>query len=180
MRAFVGLPLPPLDPVVSLLKELQDTEADVKVVDPNNLHVTLKFLGDIPDPQAPIIVERLKSAGFPTGFPLSMRGVGAFPDWKRFNIVWIGLDDPGGHLAKCFAINERIFAELGFASEDRPFNPHITIARKRTDRGKDQAKAVLNPHRDDHFGDLTVPGPRLYKSTLTPQGPIYESQGGAA
>lgn len=180
MRAFVGVPLGRLEKVEALLSQLEGCDADLKVVDAKNLHVTLKFLGDIPDAQAPLIVERLRGAGFPTNYRLDVRGVGAFPDWKKFNIVWVGLTDPEGHLGASFALSERLFAELGFPTEARPFSPHVTIARKRSDHGKDQAKAILNGHRDDEFGATVVPGPRLYKSTLTPQGPTYENLGGPA
>jgi RNA 2',3'-cyclic 3'-phosphodiesterase len=180
MRAFVGVPLAPLEEVGSLLAELDACGADLKVVDPKNLHVTLKFLGDIPDAQSALIVERLKATDFPTQFPLGLRGVGAFPDWKKLNIVWIGLTDPTGSLARCFALNERVFGELGFPPEDRAFTAHITIARKRSDKGKELAKEILSKRRDHDFGQVVTPGPRLYKSTLTPQGPIYESLGGPA
>lgn len=180
MRAFVGIPLGRLERLESVLQELRQTPSDLKLVDAANLHVTLKFLGDIPDAQAPLIVKRLQEAGFPTQYPLTVRGVGAFPDWKRFNIVWIGLQDPGGQLGASFAISERLFAELGFPNEDRPFNPHVTIARRRGDRGKDQAKEVLGRHRDAEFGNVVVPGPRLYKSTLTAKGSVYEDLGGPA
>jgi 2'-5' RNA ligase len=178
MRAFVGIPLPPLAPVERLLSELSACDADLKVVDAKNLHATLKFLGEIPDAQAPIVVERLRGAGLAQDYDLVVRGVGAFPDWKKLNIVWIGLHDEGGELARSFASTERLFAELGFPTEARAFSPHVTIARKRSDRGKDLAKQLLLGHRDDEFGTVRVPGPRLYRSTLTPQGPIYESLGG--
>ena len=180
MRAFVGIHLPPLPALSSLLEDLRGCGADLKVVDERNLHFTLKFLGDIPDAQADPIVSRLRKAEPPTGYRVVVRDVGAFPDWKKLNVLWAGLEDPEGNMARTFAITERVFAELGFPVEARPFSPHVTIARKRSDRGRDAAKAVLQAHRNESFGDVGVAGPTLFRSTLTPQGPIYEAVGGVA
>lgn len=180
MRAFVGIPLAAPEAVKGLLEELRSSGADVKVVEAGNLHVTLKFLGEIPEPQGAPILERLRSAAFPTRFRVQLRGVGAFPDWRRLNTLWVGLQDPEGHVGTCFALSERVFAELGFPPEPRAFSPHVTIARRRGDEGKDAAKRVLERHRDEVFGEVLVEGPILFRSTLTPQGPVYEALGGVA
>lgn len=178
MRAFVGLPFRAPESVLGLLEELRATGADFKLVEPENLHVTLKFLGEIPEAQADPILQRLRSAGFPTQYRLALRDVGAFPDWRRLNILWIGLTDPEGHVARSFALSERLFAELGFPSEDRPFSPHVTIGRKRGEAGRDAAKRVLEARRGESFGEVEIGGPVLLKSLLTPQGARYERLGG--
>lgn len=180
MRAFVGLPFSPPESVVRLLSELEACDADLKVVSPENLHLTLKFLGEIPDAQAGPILERLRAAAFPLRYRILLRDVGAFPDWRRFNILWLGLSDPEGRLSASFAVSERCFAELGFPPEARPFSPHVTIARKRSDRGRDAARRLLEAHRGETFGDVEVEGPVLFRSSLTPQGAVYERLGGVA
>ena len=177
MRAFVGIPLPPPEPVAALLEELRGCGADLKVVAPNNLHATVKFLGDIPDAQAPIILERLRAAHLPRDYTIILEDVGAFPDWKRLNILWVGMKDPDGAVAATFAAAEKAFAEIGFLPETRPFSAHATIARKRSDAAKDRAKDVLARHRNETFGPVKVHGPVLYRSTLTPTGPVYEVVG---
>jgi len=179
MRAFVGLPLPPPESVVQLLDDLRSCGADYKVVEPKNFHLTVKFLGEIPEAQAAIILERLRAATLPRDYRVVLRDVGAFPDWKRLNILWIGLQDPEGALAKTIADAERSFAEIGFPRETRPFSPHATIARKRSERDRDAAKNVLSKHRNEEFGEIRVHAPVLFRSTLTPQGPVYEPLGEA-
>lgn len=177
MRAFVGLPLPPLESIVLLTDELRQCGADLKVVDPRQVHLTLKFLGEIPEEQATPILERLRAAGFPTRYPVVLRDVGAFPDWKKMNVLWVGLEDPTGSLARSFALSEQVFAELGIPTETRPFSAHVTLARKRSDRGRERARDVLGTHRNERFGEATLEGPVLYRSTLTPEGPKYEALG---
>jgi len=179
MRAFVGIPIACPAPLAQVLEELRACGADLKVVAPENLHVTLKFLGEIPEAQAEPILARLRAAGMPVDYSLEVRDVGAFPDWKKFNVVWAGLKDQG-ELARSFALSEKTFAELGFPVEGRPFSPHVTVARKRSDRGKDSAKRVLDAHRNEAFGAVQVRGPVLFRSHLGPQGPTYERLGEVA
>jgi 2'-5' RNA ligase len=180
MRAFVGIPVECSDKLRLVIDELRSTGADLKVVPPSNLHVTVKFLGEIPDAQAPVILERMRSAGFPSGFEVNVQGAGAFPDWKKFNVIWANVRDTQGELAASFALSERLFAELGFPVEPRPFTAHVTLARRRSDRGKEDAKRALERHRTEDFGNQRVPGPVLFRSHLGPQGPTYERLGGVA
>lgn len=180
MRAFVGLPFRPPEGVVRLLKELVACGADLKVVAAENLHMTLKFLGEIPDARTGPILERLKGAGFPTRYRIPLQDVGAFPDWRRLNILWIGLSDPEGRVAASFALSERVFAELGFPPEARAFSPHVTIARKRGEGGRNAAQRVLESHRGERFGEVEFEGPVLFRSVLSPTGAVYERLGGVA
>ena len=109
-------------------------------------------------------------------------GAGIFSDGERdpnpfgmrhFNAAGYAL------MAKTIADAERSFAEIGFLRETRPFSPHATIARKRSERDRDAAKNVLSQHRNEEFGEIRVHAPVLFRSTLTPQGPVYESLGEA-
>jgi RNA 2',3'-cyclic 3'-phosphodiesterase len=161
-----------------ILEDLRGCGADLKVVPAANLHLTLKFLGDIPDTQAPLILAKAREAGFPTGYRVDVRGLGAFPDWKKMNVVWAGISDDESALARSFALSERLFAELGLPTEPRPFTPHLTIARKRSDRDKERAKAVMEPHRSAAFGEVAIEGPVLFRSHLSSDGPTYERLGG--
>lgn len=179
MRAFVGIPVPCPPTLARVLEELRSCGADLKVVPAENLHLTLKFLGEIPEAQGAVILGRLRAAGFPARYEIELRDVGAFPDWRRLNVLWAGTTDPQGHLASSFAQSERLFAEIGFPGEARPFSAHLTVARKRSDRGRDAAKRVLESHRNESFGVVPVDGPVLFRSHLGPAGPTYEALGGA-
>src|SRR5687768_678098 len=138
MRAFLGIPFEPPAFVLEILEAVRETKADVKPVDPRNLHVTLRFLGDIPEAQAGPILEALRREAMPKDYEVVLKSVGAFPDWKKLNVLWVGLQDPEGHVARSYAIAQRVFAGLGFPDEDRGFRPHVTIARKRGEPGKEQ------------------------------------------
>jgi RNA 2',3'-cyclic 3'-phosphodiesterase len=180
MRAFLGVRVPPPEPVLRFLDELAQCGADLKMIERENLHVTLRFLGDVPAAQADVFLQALRKEPFPSRFAVGLRDVGAFPDWKKMNVVWIGLDDIDGGLAKCFALQEQVFASLGVVGEERAFRPHLTVARKRSDRDKDRARSVAARYRSTVFGQVEAGPAQLFESTLTSSGPVYRAVGAVA
>lgn len=174
MRSFIGVPLPPLPDLATLLGELQSSGADLKAVRADQLHLTLKFLGEVPEDNVERLRAVLRGIPFPAPFPLVLEDVGAFPDWRKLNVLWAGVLDPTGAFGRAFMEVEKSFGALGFEPEGRAFHPHLTLARKRSDRGRDSAKQVLERWRGHRFGEATVSTIRFYESTLTPQGPVYQ------
>lgn len=170
----MGAPIPPVPDLVALRDDLDASGADLKVVRPEQFHLTLKFLGEVAEDLVPQLQAALRSAPWPARFRLVLRDVGAFPDWRKMNVVWVGVQDPDGAFGRCYAEVERAFGRFGFEPEGRSFSPHLTLARKRSERGKDRAREVLQSWRDRDFGRVDVSSIRLYRSTLTPQGPLYE------
>lgn len=174
MRAFIGVPLPCPEPLATLLDELRRCGDDLKVVDARQLHVTLRFLGDVRDEESRAAAESIRGRALPSAFDITLRDVGAFPDWRKLNIIWAGLDDASGTTARLHALVQEATAAIGAPPEDRAYRPHLTIARKRGDRAADRARDVLGPYRGRVFGTARVDRFNLYRSTLTPQGPVYD------
>lgn len=136
IRAFVALnlPIPVIRRVAELQRELRNKakKANIRVgwVPPPNLHVTLKFLGNIPAENAWAISDRLKQvlAARPS-FGMQLQGTGAFPNRAKPRVLWLGLKSAGGELEQLAEDMEQWFEELGFAREQRDFHPHLTLGR---------------------------------------------------
>jgi RNA 2',3'-cyclic 3'-phosphodiesterase len=180
MRAFLGVPMPAFETLARLVAELRASGADLKVVDARQFHLTIKFMGEVRPELVEAVLAAMRAGPLPAPFDLAVKDVGAFPNWKKLNVAWAGVEDPAGGLGRLFEAAERAWVGLGGASEERPFSAHLTLARKRTDRGVAEARAVLNEYRGLAFGTAHVDRVNLYRSTLTPEGPRYDVVGEVA
>jgi 2'-5' RNA ligase len=161
-----------LDAFVGVQEDLKSTGADLKLVLRDNIHITMRFLGDIDER----LVKKLK--GFIGGvefspFHVKLRGVGVFPHLRRPRVVWVGLDEGVKSLFKVYKEVESGLIDLGFRPESRGFSPHITLARVRSGRDKMALLERLKGHANDSFGDFLFECIKLKKSVLTPKGPKY-------
>jgi RNA 2',3'-cyclic 3'-phosphodiesterase len=177
MRAFLGVPVPPLEALRTVLEDLRGSGADYKLVRPDHFHLTLKFFGEVTQEFAQAFLKLYQDQELPGPFDLALRDVGAFPSWKRPNVLWAGVEDPAGGLARLHVAAERTGVGLGQASEGRGFSPHLTLARRRGDRAQAEAVAALREHRGLAFGTARVDRVHFYRSTLTPAGPEYDVVG---
>lgn len=174
-RAFVSVDLPRLDRLEPLMAELTASGAPLKPVRLDQVHLTLKFLGDTEEALVPRIVEAMRAsvAGVPP-FTIRLVGTGAFPNLQRMNVLWVGIE--GGE--PMVAIARRLEAAvepLGYPREGRDFSAHVTIARVKGGGNLDLAREVLRAHAADAFGEVPVDRIRLKKSVLSPQGPTYST-----
>lgn len=180
IRSFIAIELPPeLKLALSQLQEKlkSASNAPVKWVDPGNIHVTLKFLGDISPEMTGEITSVLKDAvqGTPP-FDIEVNGLGVFPNMKRVQILWVGL---AGELEKLKQLQKRIEAgltPLGFQPETRPFTPHLTLARVRDYARPDDRLTLGDLITKINFEQkykINVNAILLIKSQLTREGPIY-------
>jgi len=156
-----------------LAPECEKAGLKVRWVHPGKIHLTLRFLGDIPAPLALSLEDALAPIGSIERFRLEYAGVGAFPDAHRPRVVWMGVRDPDGQLAimyekLCGALEDR-----GIAREKRPFSPHITIGRVRPE-GRGDLAPVLEPLAGEPIGEEPVTRIILYRSTLHPSGAVHE------
>lgn len=175
MRCFIAVDVEEaqlLDAIAEAQRRLKSTGADLKLVERENLHITLRFLGEIPPSLAEAIGELIRESGFKP-FRVSFRGVGAFPNINRPRVIWIGVSEGADELKRLHARIEKGLIGLGLRGEDRPFTPHLTIARVRSGRNLDRLAMALESLLDIEFGSLIVSSVRLKRSTLTPRGPIY-------
>jgi len=132
VRVFVAVPVP--DEVRHRIVAMLDAAVDVipgRVVRPGNWHVTLRFLGDIEDVSYELLVSRLAETDLGGRFRLRWAGLGAFPRAARATVLWIGLDRGEEALSALAATVDVAVDRAGFAPEDRPFNPHLTLSRLR-------------------------------------------------
>ncbi len=174
-RGFISADLPPLPRVDSLVRDLREASLDLKVVSSDHLHVTLKFLGDTQDGLVPEIVAALREAA--TGvapMAASVRGTGGFPNLTRPRVIWIGLEGANPLAGVARALDEHL-RNLGFAPENRPWSPHVTVARARGPRGLDRVREILRSHEDETFAEVRIKELQLKKSVLRPQGPVYST-----
>jgi 2'-5' RNA ligase len=187
VRCFVAIELP--DEVKAGLKDIQaklksGSQAPVKWVDPYGVHLTLKFLGGVDAAKIPSISAAIAEAARGVSpFSLKVEGLGAFPNLRRVQVVWVGVSGEVDRLADLQQRIEKNLADLGFAPEKRRFTPHLTLARVR-----DQASLAER----EGLGQLiagagfeAAPGfpvaeVSLMKSQLTREGAIYSRLSTAA
>ena len=180
IRAFIAIELPE-----GLKKELAELEAQLKInsphvvkwVDPNSIHITLKFLGEISaDSIDELMLAIEESAQGIQPFQLEVREVGAFPNLERPQVLWVGVK---GELVKITQLQKNIESnteQLGFRRESRAFSPHLTLGRVRDEAGPNERQRLGKLLTDTIFTGLhnvDVEAVNLIRSQLTPTGPIY-------
>jgi 2'-5' RNA ligase len=175
LRTFIAVPLPPecARTLAEMQGALRKSGADVRWTAIPSIHLTLKFLGEVDPAVLPALAGALRELPAAEPFTLRLEGAGAFPDLKRPRVIWCGIE---GDLPALSLLQENIetaCSRAGFPREDRKFHPHLTL-------GRVQGKRNLQPLLD-YIGIASSPGCelvvdhyRIYKSTLTPQGPIYD------
>ena len=175
IRSFVAFDIDN-ELVVRRLSEVQgmlvNTGADLKLVKPQNIHVTMRFLGNISLPMVDLIHEEMKQISF-VPFDIELRGLGAFPSLRYARVVWAGIQKGGDELVNVFNQLEPRLRKLGFKPDSKGFSPHLTIARVRTGRHKAELVGCVKDLADYEFGVIKADCLRLKKSVLTPKGPIY-------
>lgn len=175
MRAFVAIDVPGevLDSLVRFQGEISSTGADLKLVERENLHFTIKFLGEVSDAQAAEVESRLARLPL-TGATVEIRGAGAFPNTRRPRVVWAGVA-PGQEELVAPIAREVVgaLAEIG-ERDERPFKAHITLGRVRSFRDARALEDLLRANSERTFGTAPLSELKLKSSVLTSGGPIYK------
>lgn len=177
IRTFIAVDLSQefKDRIGEIVSPLRPLSRSIRWVRPAGLHLTLKFLGEIPEERLPAVVTALEEALCERpSFDFRLSGMGGFPNLRRPRVLWIGV--PEGHepLRELAGIVEKALIPCGFPPEKRPFSPHLTIGRVRSPRG---LEAVLDrlPHIDFHSGPITAGAVKVMKSQLKPTGAEYSA-----
>ncbi|MBI4352857.1 MAG: RNA 2',3'-cyclic phosphodiesterase [Candidatus Omnitrophica bacterium] len=161
--------------LLGLISTLKEAGADVKWVRPENLHLTLKFLGDVEEERLGEVKGFLDRAAYGTkAFGIHLAGVGAFPGIHRPTVIWAGVDKGEELLAGLAGKVEEGAAGIGFQKEERPFAGHLTLGRVRTRKNLSRLVSALERASFSSAVETKVDGVSLYKSTLTPEGSVYE------
>jgi 2'-5' RNA ligase len=177
MRAFVGIDINEAvrQNLLAAQRQLTGTGAQMKLVEPENIHVTMKFLGDIREDQTGAITEALRAAAEGVkSFEISVRGVGAFPNISYIRVIWAGVSDGREQIISIQKRIDQNLAKLGFKPE-RDFVPHLTLARVKSAAGKEKLVSFLKTMTNAEFGSSRADAIELKQSTLTPKGPIYSA-----
>jgi 2'-5' RNA ligase len=177
IRSFIAIEVDAADVQERILwfqKGLVDTNADLKLVKTENIHITLKFLGDITTSMKEKISEELKWIQF-SPFEIEFRDVGVFPRLNRINVIWIGIKKGIPELVDLKNQIESRLTSIGFRQETQRFRPHLTIARVRSARNKNKLTTVILELQNSVFGSLLIDSIKFKKSILTPMGPLYST-----
>ena len=180
MRAFIAIELPEdiRKALAQLQNRLKSCGADVKWVEPNNIHLTLKFLGEIDDAQLNRITSILQNVSANTNsFPAFISSFGAFPKINSPRVIWIGINKGNSEVSAIAKYLENEIKNVGIPAEDKPFSSHITIARTRSIFNLEKLVKELK-FLESNFSlqvrEFDVTKITLFKSSLTPKGPVYE------
>ncbi len=159
--------------IAALLASFAKTRADVRWVRTDGLHITLKFLGPTREADLPSVQAAMSAvADHHAPWQIELRGVGAFPSLKRPRVLWVGVRD-GGQLTEVARELDQALAPLGFAPEERAFQPHLTLGRFRSLHRWDALEEAIKPYLDEPLGASEVTELILYESDLRPGGAVY-------
>jgi 2'-5' RNA ligase len=176
VRVFIAIPLPgDLNAkLVALQQDFRRLQLEAAWVREAGFHLTLRFLGDVDSTQiAPIESCMTATAQHCHPFSLSLAGVGVFPHASSPRVLWVGVQDGTGDLRH---IQQRLDAQLrqvGLPPENRPFAPHLTLARLKRVLRRGDFLATLKVHRETMLGQLDVDHIELVESQLHPSGARY-------
>ncbi len=174
-RGFIAVDVPAAEKLIDFKNALAATSAKLKMVNTENIHLTLKFLGETPMTQLDAIESLIKKAvSSIKPHVVSLEGTGVFPNRNYIKVVWIGLKQAEHLSAIASYLNENL-TTLGFKKEKRDFSPHLTIARVKTAQGKEEIISLVDQYSETIFEEFPINHVTLKKSTLTPKGPIYET-----
>jgi 2'-5' RNA ligase len=176
IRAFLAIDLPDsLRPQLALVQgELKKSGADVRWVPVGNIHLTLKFFGNIPDGDVDAITQAAREvAEQQAPFQLQITEAGAFPNTKSPRVVWVGLGGDVVPLTQFYYRLEKAFATLGYLPEGRAFNAHLTLGRVKSPAGRHRLAQMLERLPPLEGPAFEVKEVILFRSVLSPQGSTY-------
>ena len=182
LRVFIAfeLPSPIVQNLETLTRELKQDGLKLRWVKPNNIHLTLKFLGEVPQQDIAAIeaaMSRVSGVAAPSALRFALQGMGVFPNMRRPRVLWVGIGGDLEALDRLFKAVDAHLADAGFAAEQRAFKPHLTLARI-----PDREKSWGSPHQllqaienrgkfvSDPFECRQL---TLFKSDLRPTGAQY-------
>jgi RNA 2',3'-cyclic 3'-phosphodiesterase len=180
IRAFIAVSLSPeiyqqLDQVLAGLKS-KLPGGFVRWVPAKNIHLTLKFLGDVSISSQEMLTKALQGeVSRHPSFDISVGELGVFPSLRRPHVVWVGIEAPS-ELAALQRGVEAEMARLGYAPEERPFSPHLTLGRVTRNASPEETRQisdVLGKSKVGFLGAFRVQSVHLYRSDLQPGGSVY-------
>jgi 2'-5' RNA ligase len=160
--------------ITEIQAALVKTGADLKPVETQNIHITIRFLGEILPGTVDKVFEEMKKTQF-VPFNVKVQGVGVFPTINFPRVVWAGITEGANQLQSIFTQLEPRLQGLGFSPDSKGFSPHLTIARVRSARNKPPLAKFVSENPEFEFGIIRAACLKLKRSELTPRGPIYST-----
>jgi len=176
MRTFLGIGLPcgVQEGIASAIAQVRGLHAPVAWTRPENLHITLHFLGEIPTERVPLVERSMRAvASGIDPFSLTAEGGGAFPGTRNPRILWVGFLEPLELVKQLQQNMENALSGEGFLREDRPFHPHITVGRARGSLPPAWGERFVQALSGKRFGLVPVSSFTLYESRPGPGGAVY-------
>jgi len=176
IRAFLAIELPDaLRPgLTQVQEELKRSRADVRWVPVGNIHLTMKFFGNVPEDETGPLAQAARAATAEAApLQLQVTSAGAFPSPMSPRVVWLGLGGDMVPLTQLFYRLEKAFAALGYPPEGRAFNPHLTLGRVKSPANRDKLARLLAKLPPLNWPPFTVKELVLFQSVLSPQGSTY-------
>ncbi|MBD3287368.1 RNA 2',3'-cyclic phosphodiesterase [candidate division KSB1 bacterium] len=175
IRAFIAIEIPGkiLDKITGIQNEMKQAPAQISWVKPGNIHLTLKFLGNIDESKIEEIVSAIERASAEIlPFDIFIKRLGVFPNFKRPRVIWVGTEQNEilARLAKNIDMN---MSQLGFAREKRGFKAHLTLGRVKGVRGLTECLEILDINKEFNGGSFIAKEVLLIKSDLKPTGAVY-------
>ncbi len=177
IRSFIAIELTEevRDKLINIQANLKQAGADVKWVKKNNIHLTLKFLGNIGSDNIENVTKALEELGNNNSrFTAELSEIGAFPRMDSPRIIWIGVEKGAKKLCDIVEGLEDLLEKIGLPKEEKEFHPHITLGRVKSSFNKIHLIKKLKEITLQDKNVLNIEKLTLFKSTLTPKGPIYE------
>jgi len=174
MRAFIAIELPKgiKEEIRRFQKEISNLFIAKWIA---SFHLTFKFLGEIDENQSEKIKTILKDiCSKNKSFKISIKGVGAFPSEEYIRVLWLGIENGDKGSRELQKQIEKGLNSIGFAKEEREYKNHVTIGRIKKITDKTKLKELFEKYKNKEFGEFEADSIKLIKSTLTPDGPIYE------
>ncbi|MEM1628105.1 MAG: RNA 2',3'-cyclic phosphodiesterase [Desulfurococcaceae archaeon] len=175
IRTFIAIEIrekETLGKLIAIRNALVETGADVKPVEDENIHITLRFIGEIPESMVRLICNEIAGISF-SKFTAHVKGLGVFPNITRPRVVWAGIEEGSEKLIELHNLVEDKLRRLGIPREREGFTPHITLIRVKGHRNIDKLIKAINMYAGYDFGYFDVDEVIVKRSVLTPSGPIY-------
>lgn len=176
IRTFVAIELPETvrESLARQISSLKSHAPLVKWSRPDNLHLTLRFLGDVKESELDELFAALEDAVDGTQpFAVEVCGVGAFPNWRHPRVVWAGCGEGAEETSALADLVEAACANLGYERERRPFRPHFTLGRVKQPADAEGLSTATRGLEDRSFGYLDVDAVVVFMSSLRRTGPVY-------
>lgn len=162
------------DRLYEFITQLKNADADVKWISPENIHLTLKFVGNVKEDILPDLNKIIgDAASCASPFKMNIEKVGAFPTIKRPHVIFVCAQEKGDNLLKIYESIDVNLEKLGIKKDSRKFVGHITLGRVKSQKNMKKLINALNFDGVNSFGQEKVNSISLMRSVLTPSGPIY-------